>query len=298
MTATSAGAVDAYFDLLNEGDVTLADQIFAPDGQFRITTIPVPLQGPEGLKGFVSTLRTGFPDIHFEPEHRISTDDKVLVRWSLKGTHEGEFLGIPPTGRVLEDRGNDIFHLRDGLITRIWINEDSLGLMRQLGAIPGEMPPHPEVPPSSPDGAGSSPAANIEVMRRYFEEAMNDYDLDVVDEIVHDEFLLTIPTHGPARGPEGFKQEVTMLHTAFPDLHFSQEDVFAEGNRVAVRWVARGTHLGEFLGNAPSGRRFWIDGIGSYRFLDGKLVESAVNEDSLNLLIQIGVIPPPSASHA
>ena len=87
-----------------------------------------------------------------------------------------------------------------------------------------------------------------------------------------------------------------MLHTAFPDIHFYIEDEFADRQRVAVRWVARGTHLGDFLGNAPTGRRFSIDGIGSYRLADGKLIENRVNEDSLNLLIQIGLIPPPGGA--
>jgi len=139
-------------------------------------------------------------------------------------------------------------------------------------------------------------AENKAVVNRYFEELWNNYDLAVADEIAHPEFYFTIPTHAPSYGPQGLKDEITMLHTAFPDIHFSQEDVFADDERVAVRWVARGTHLGEFLGNKPSGRRFWIEGIGSYRLKDGKLIENLVNEDSLNLLIQIGIIPMPSVS--
>lgn len=297
--ADVSSTVYRYFDeLMNNGDFSVVNDIFTEDCQFRITTIPLPVTGVGGMTGFATTLRGAFPDIRFTVDHLVVDGDKVLANWAITGTHEGEFLGIPPTGNAIQDHGNDIFHLRDGKITRVWVNEDSLGLMRQLGALPGGAPSAPatEAAPQAATGGGRSPDANRAVVRRYFEEAMNEYRLDVVNEIIHPDFIFTIPTHGGAHGPEEFKDEVTMLHTAFPDIHFYIEDEFADRQRVAVRWVARGTHLGDFLGNAPTGRRFWIDGIGSYRLADGKLIENRVNEDSLNLLIQIGVIPPPGGA--
>jgi steroid delta-isomerase-like uncharacterized protein len=295
----ASSIVHRYFDeLMNNGDFSVVNNIFTEDCQFRITTIPLPVSGVEGMRGFAMTLRGGFPDIHFTVDHLIVDGDKVLANWRITGTHQGDFLGIPPTGNAIQDHGNDIFHLREGKITSLWVNEDSLGLMRQLGVLPGggTNAPATEAIPQTATDVGGSPDVNRAVVRRYFEEAMNEYRLDVVDEIIHRDFIFTIPTHGGAHGPEGFKGEITMLHTAFPDVHFYIEDEFADRHRVAVRWVARGTHLGDFLGNAPSGRRFWIDGIGSYRLADGKLIENRVNEDSLNLLIQIGVIPPLGAS--
>ena len=139
-----------------------------------------------------------------------------------------------------------------------------------------------------------SAESNKAVVRRYFDEAWNQYKIDVCDEICAPEFEFSIPTHPGAKGPDGMKTEITMLHNAFPDIHFYVEDIFGDEERVACRWTARGTHLGEFIGNKPTGRRFWIEGIGSYRLKDGKLVENLVNEDSLNLLIQIGAIQPPA----
>ena len=133
---------------------------------------------------------------------------------------------------------------------------------------------------------------NKAVIQRYFDEIWNAKSEEAIDELASPKFYFTIPTHGPAYGPEGMKAEVKMIHTAFPDVHFSVEDMFADDERVAVRWVARGTHLGPFLGNKPTGRRFWIEGIGSYRVENGQMVENLVNEDSLNLLVQIGAIPP------
>lgn len=126
-----------YFDeIMNQGNLELVDEIFAPDFEFRITTIPTAIPGPGGMKQFVTTLRSAFPDIKFDVDHYICEGDRVLARWRLHGTHKAPFLGIPPTGNAVQDHGNDIFHFRDGQFTRAWVNEDSLGLMRQLGALP------------------------------------------------------------------------------------------------------------------------------------------------------------------
>jgi steroid delta-isomerase-like uncharacterized protein len=137
--------------------------------------------------------------------------------------------------------------------------------------------------------------ANKKVVWRYFNEWWNERKVEICDEIFGSEFELSIPTHGGVKGQNEMRSELAMLHTAFPDIHFYVEDLFADDERVAARWVARGTHLGDFLGYPPSGRRFWVEGIGSYRLTNGKLVENLVNEDSLNLLIQVGVIQPPTA---
>lgn len=290
--------VERYFgQILNEGNLDLIDELFSDDFQFHITTLPLPVKGRDGEKGFVTGLRTGFPDLHFTIDHIIEEGDKVYARWSLTGTHKGEFLGIPPSGNPVADEGGDIFHFAGGKCKEIWVNEDSLGLMRHLGVLPqqeGQPSSEPDQRPAIPTPTRAmTPSENKAVVRRYFDEIMNNADERAIDELISPDFLFTIPTHGPAFGPEGEKKEVEMLHTAFPDLHFTIEDEFADSERVAVRWTARGTHLGPFLGVPPTNKRFWIDGMGSYHIVDGKMVENTVNEDSLNLLMQIGAIQLP-----
>ena len=302
-TTSEAQVVNRYFeDILNEGDLSAIDEIFAPSFQFHITTIPVPVRGREGERAFVQGLRTGFPDLEFKVETMIEEDNRVATRWSLSGTHEGDFLGIPATGNKVTDFGHDIFHLAGGKIREIWVNEDSLGLMRQLGVVPTPAgqpaaPPAPEVLPFMPRERGSV-AENKTIIHRYFREIMTHGSEAAIEDLISPDFLFTIPTHGPARGPEGEKEEVRMLHTAFPDLQFTAPDVIADEEWVCARWVAYGTHLGPFLGAPPSGRRFWLEGIGSYHIVDGQLVQNIVNEDSLNLLIQLGVLPPPMSAPA
>jgi len=129
--------VGRYFnEVMNQGKLEVIDEIAAPNFAFRITTIPDPIRGPEGLKQFAIGLRTGFPDIHFTVEREIAEGNKVAARWMITATHNGTFLGIPPTGKQVHDQGIDIFHIADDKIVNIWVNENALGLMQQLCVIP------------------------------------------------------------------------------------------------------------------------------------------------------------------
>jgi steroid delta-isomerase-like uncharacterized protein len=143
---------------------------------------------------------------------------------------------------------------------------------------------------------------NRAIALRYYNEIMNRGSLAAIDELMSPDFLFTIPTHPePFRGPEGFKQLVTMLRGAFPDVYLSVEHLLAEGDTVVGHWTGRGTHTGgplhTVMGDIPaSGRSFRIDGMSWLRIVDGKIVESLANEDTLGLLIQLGVLPAPPAA--
>jgi steroid delta-isomerase-like uncharacterized protein len=126
-----------YFDeILNKGDMGAIDALLTPDFVFYITTIPGGVRGREAYKDFVRNLRNAFPDGVFTPVGQIAEGDKAAVRWTFKGTHRGEFLGVAPTGRTITDDGIDIFQVVDGRISEIRANEDALGLMQQLGVVP------------------------------------------------------------------------------------------------------------------------------------------------------------------
>lgn len=119
----------------NEGRLELADEIFdrylahQADGS-------VLERGPEDVKRFMGEFRQAFPDFHSTVEDQIAEGDKVVTRWTMRGTHEGEFRGIPPTGNKLEITGIGIFRFSEGKVVESWDNFDQLGMMRQLGAIP------------------------------------------------------------------------------------------------------------------------------------------------------------------
>ena len=133
---------------------------------------------------------------------------------------------------------------------------------------------------------------NKAIVRRGYEEIWNGENLAAVDEIYAPGFVLYDPVTPGVRGPEGFKQYVTMIRTAFPDLHFTVKDQIAEGDKVATRWTVTGTQQGQFMGIPPTGKHSTVTGITISRIADGKIVEERSNWDALGMLQQAGVVPP------
>ena len=133
---------------------------------------------------------------------------------------------------------------------------------------------------------------NKAIIRRLFEEVWNSGDLAAADEIIDPNMVDHVTRPENPIGLEGFKQGVTMFRSALPDLEITSDDLLAAGDKVAVLWTARGTHLGEFMGIAPTGKWIEVRGMYMYRLAGGKLVERAGARDMLGLLQQIGAIPP------
>ena len=133
---------------------------------------------------------------------------------------------------------------------------------------------------------------NKAVVRRWI-AGLNAGDLDVADEIYAPDFVMHDPGN-PDRllGPEGTKQGFAAFLAAFPDLHVTIDDIIAEGDKVVWRVSLTGTHKGEFLGIAPTGKQITNTGITIVRMVDGKFVEGWQNGDDLGMLQQIGAIPP------
>ncbi len=126
-----------YEEILNKGNMDLVDQLTAVD--FISHEIPPDYPaGSEGFKQFWTDFRAAFPDLHFTIEETIAEGDKVVCRCTMRGTHRGEFMGIPATGKQVEVQGIDIAHFRGGKGVEHWASYDELGMMRQLGVIPTE----------------------------------------------------------------------------------------------------------------------------------------------------------------
>lgn len=122
---------------------------------------------------------------------------------------------------------------------------------------------------------------NMRIIRRYYEEAWNAFDLAVVEELV-----ATVYQPG---GPEGEKRLVSGAHAAFPNIHFAIDDLLAaERESVVARWTASGSHRGKFRGIPPTGREVTWSGITIYRLSGGQLVAGWSKSDQLGLLQQLG----------
>jgi predicted ester cyclase len=138
-----------------------------------------------------------------------------------------------------------------------------------------------------------TPEQNKALVARVFEELINKRNFAQVPEF----FVPDFKRHDIGRlfpdrfGSESTKDHVSMLIAGIPDLRMELIDVFAEGDRVCVRYVAYGTHTGELLGKHGTGKSVRWEGINIYRMADGKIAETWQLADALRLLQQIGVLP-------
>jgi steroid delta-isomerase-like uncharacterized protein len=122
-------------EVINRKNVDAVDHLVAED---FVEHVPFPGQGPgrEGLKQAISTFLSAFPDIQWILEEQIAEGQKVVSCFTMTGTHHGEFLGIPPAGKLVNVRGVVIDVVKDGKLAESRIIMDTPGLMQQLGTIP------------------------------------------------------------------------------------------------------------------------------------------------------------------
>lgn len=212
-------------EVLTRGDLELADDLFAPGYVLHDPSFTLEVHGPAGIKRYIATYRSAFSDIRFAVEDQISEGEMVATRWTARGTHRAEFLGIAATGNEVTVSGIEFDRVRGGTIDEAWV--------------------------------GYHPFA------------------------------------GPTPDPEMVGRGVAALGTAFPDLRVIEADSIREGDRAAFRWVMGGTHQGELLGVAPTGKRVEAMGMDIVRLSDGEITEHWGEFDVIGLLRQLGLLPPP-----
>lgn len=143
-------------------------------------------------------------------------------------------------------------------------------------------------------------AQNKEVVRRYYEEAFNERNMELLSELVADDVVNHNPlsdeslTPGEARGFEGFKRHVELAHEGMPDASVTIEELIGEDDMVAVRFTFEGTHDGPFAGLEPTGRSVSLSNIGLFRIDDGKIAERWLESDNVAMLQQLGLSEIPS----
>ena len=119
-----------FAECLNEGDLSVANQLVSPDFAGPAG------KGPEGFQAMISPLRQGFPDLRFIIQDMVAEGSRVVVRWTSQGTHRGMFAGTAPTGRQVSNEGIGIYRVEDGKIVESWSQVDRLGVLQQIGAVP------------------------------------------------------------------------------------------------------------------------------------------------------------------
>lgn len=124
-----------FEEVVNGGNLELADRLLAPDYVLHFPGVPSPVDG-EGHKQLVIMFRNAFPDWRETVDDVIAEGDRVVIRVTGSGTHRGAFQGIPPTGKQVTATGVGIGRIENGRIAETWAAYDALGLMQQLGGVP------------------------------------------------------------------------------------------------------------------------------------------------------------------
>ena len=119
---------------INHDDQTVFDELISP--AYVNHAFPAAGSGPKGFEQSIAMFRGAFPDLNVAVEDAIAQDDRVATRGTMRGTHHGEFMGIPATGKQVEIGYIDIWRLEDGEAVENWVQMDMLGMMQQLGVVP------------------------------------------------------------------------------------------------------------------------------------------------------------------
>ena len=123
-------------EVWSEGRFETADELLAPDFVAHVMGQPAPIRGPEAFKEFVSSFRAGFPDLRMKIEDQVAEGTKIVTRWSARGTHTGDLMGIPPTGNEVRFAGIVIARFQGGKLKESWGILDALGMLQQIGVAP------------------------------------------------------------------------------------------------------------------------------------------------------------------
>jgi steroid delta-isomerase-like uncharacterized protein len=120
----------------SKGDLKAADALLTPEFSLH-TPLPTPGPGIEAMNNVIITCRAAFHGLHVTIDDMMADGDRVTCRFTARGIHQGAFMGLPPTGKKIEMTGIEIFRLRDGKIAELWGEANLMGLMQQLGILPG-----------------------------------------------------------------------------------------------------------------------------------------------------------------
>jgi predicted ester cyclase len=282
------------------GNYDLAHEIIAPVMTVHGAGGQSVGMGPQGLIDLIKTWRTAFPDGKMTVDDIIVEGDLVGIRNTWHGTQTESFYGIPPSGKQVHVTSVGLDRVKDGQVVEGWGELDMVGMMQQLGAMPLAGPGNfatgrstewgPEA--STLGGDGGSPDEYRALAVRFL-EALVAPDEAALSGLVNPEVFVD---HNPVWGTEDWAGVIAgakAVRAAFPDLvaTLDQSTIVVESNQVVAHSLFTGTHTGEFLGVAPTGKTVTWSHTDFMRFSGGQLIERWVAADTLTLFQQIGLLP-------
>lgn len=136
-TQANKAALNRYVnEVWMSGDLNAVPQFVTPDYVRHDTGLPMPVRGPEAMAQLIGLYRTAFPDLRLTADIMLAEGEMVAVHWQVRGTHQGDLMGIPPSGKPIAITATEIFRFSGGKIAEQWVTVDNIGLLRQIGAVP------------------------------------------------------------------------------------------------------------------------------------------------------------------
>ena len=125
-----------FVQFINTADEKLGEELVAHDAEFYVPYQSEPLVGPQGWLAAIEVMRGGFPDVQWTLEDLVVEGEKIAARYTMRGTHDGTFFGVPATGRQITVQTMNFYVMANGKIVGERGQPDLLGLMQQIGAVP------------------------------------------------------------------------------------------------------------------------------------------------------------------
>jgi steroid delta-isomerase-like uncharacterized protein len=133
---TNKLVMQRFTQFINTASKELAAELISPNAIFYVPGSSEPMRGPAGYLAIIAMMREGFPDIQWTLEEMIAEGDKVAARFTMRGTHQGSFHGVPPTGKKIEVKAMNFYCLAGGQFVEEHGQPDLLSLLQQIGAAP------------------------------------------------------------------------------------------------------------------------------------------------------------------
>ena len=125
-----------FIQIWGKGNLDIIDELAAPSLSVQYPAMPQVIRGSKTFRQVMESFRSAFPDADLQSEEEMAEGDKVVLRWSFSGTHQGSLLGIPATGKKVKWTGITIYQIVDGKVMEERGEEDFLGFFRQIGLVP------------------------------------------------------------------------------------------------------------------------------------------------------------------
>ncbi|KAJ5640110.1 uncharacterized protein N7484_007972 [Penicillium longicatenatum] len=135
MTRPLLQRMNRFVEFINSGDETIGQEVVSEAAVFHVPFSDTPLKGLPGYMQVLGMMRSAYPDIQWTLDDTIIEDDRVVAQFTLRGTHEGEFFGVPASGKKIQARAMNIYRFTDGMIVEETGLPDLFGIMLQIGAV-------------------------------------------------------------------------------------------------------------------------------------------------------------------